>query len=268
MLLRAAQCQASEKSGASAKFLQHFKDRLDLMDQEYSNEFHGKINLAVSFGYSYVVDPPPSFIEDPEGITLEQLNSALQHSRRNNLPLRISETMLGSKVTSVSTRRSLVPKKPTIRGSFYSGICNASTDEIDALLRNMGFGVQATEDVFKVILHMPACQIKAVYSQDLEFINSFTNNTIWLHTDIKRGGPESIADENGKKCDIRFQIRTRQHIAMEGVQASELKDLLSWKNRAAENAKDGHNLRLKAGFRSQVRLLTIISMSATGIGLL
>lgn len=256
--LRAAQCQSGEQSSTFSKFLQHLKDRLDLMDQEHSNEFHGEINFAVVFGYIYIVDPPPSFVEDPEGLTLDQLNTALQHSRRNNLPPRLSETMLGAKITSVSSKCKLIPKKPTLRGSFYSGVCGASTDEIEALLCDMGFGLQSTEDVFKVILFMPDCQMKAVYNHDLEFINSFTSNTIWLHTDVKRKGPGSNSDKKGNNCDIRFQIRTRKFVQMEGIQASGLKDLLSWKSRASKSTKDGSNLNIKSEFRSQVSFPTAL----------
>lgn len=221
---------------ALSQFLEHFQKRISVLGQEYNQPLHGNVDIVASFGRIYLVDPPVSFVEDTDGVSLRQINWALASSRRYNL----------SPQLQVVKRRHMpwihgsgVRSGPFTKSSFVAGKRGATVQDVEEILSDMGFGEPEFNEVYRAIIAMSSHEVKAVYNKNLEFQSWVSQKTRWMTTDVKRAWVEDESKVDGKESDLRIQVRTRKMSDAEKCDSSIYEGLLFWEE-GTRKFEDSH----------------------------
>lgn len=236
---RKTACTAQDHQDiALSQFLDHLQSQIEVLRQEFDPSLHGHVEILSSFGRIYLVEPPASFVEDTDGISLSQINLALLSSRRHNLPPQLKAAKPNLKRQSWKGKTRL-ERVSLMRSAFIPGRRDATVQEVEEILFGLGFGDPIANEAYRAIISCPSQQVKAVYNTNLEFQYVVLDNTRWMMTDVKRNWVEDESNIEGKESDVRFQLQTRKVSDAERDDGSEYEGLLFW-TKGTRECEDSH----------------------------
>ncbi|GMH41422.1 hypothetical protein BSKO_09332 [Bryopsis sp. KO-2023] len=199
------------------RFQDHFKQQLRSLKRVYS-PLYGELKLSIKFGRTYIVSPPQNYVEDVQGLSIQEVLDALERKK-------MRPTMIDwdSGPMRVAIKRS--PQATKGRQEISMSFISYTTHEA------LKGGIRQWLDVYKfycipeeqeegvklVFASSMGSNYTAVYDNQLNFRHVENGALSWVISDIKRecplpaGGHMKEGDElDGSECDIRFMLKTEK----------------------------------------------------------
>ena len=186
------------------RFTRHFKHQLDYFARHYSKELYGTAELEIKFGRSYVVNPPPDFVEDQSQLVVDDLMKALERRKTRTIDPMFS----GGSFRQRGNRGQVRSSESSITTSFVSSV-RLDDDATEFLRSQLGTRAHEQEEGVKVVAQTGSAVCTARYNKDLEFIGIETSPIRWIVSDIKRLCRVKGDDAEGCECDVRLMLKTQ-----------------------------------------------------------
>ncbi|XP_021360712.1 uncharacterized protein LOC110455096 isoform X2 [Mizuhopecten yessoensis] len=174
----------SVKASDSTAFKQVFKERLEIIRQDFVNTYHGDLWIALTFGTFYL------FNLDRQDYTISELES----KRTENVDTR---SVRGQS-------RHYVQK---VGGSFTPLKCNQRN--VDTLLNSLSFKLISQDVKYqaRVLMEKESSGL-FILDENLKVTELRLSDLKWMMVDICRG----VKQNGGKRLDVRCKLQSGRHI--------------------------------------------------------
>ncbi|OWF46871.1 uncharacterized protein LOC110455104 [Mizuhopecten yessoensis] len=174
----------SVKASDSTAFKQVFKERLEIIRQDFINTYHGDLWIALTFGIFYL------FNIDRHDYTISEL-----------------ETKRTEHVDTRSVRGQSRHYVQKVRGSFTPLKCNQRN--VDTLLNSLSFKLRSQDVKYQARVRMTKESSGLfIFDENLKVTELRLSDLKWMMVDICRG----LKQNGGKRMDVRCKLQSGRHI--------------------------------------------------------